>query len=533
MKRLFSSILGTLLVLTGVTPVFAGIGNYQESPRDSYTRPGTPSNFDVTAVSYGEFSDAPDFHYFFIDFASAVKGGQFNDGLGSWAMIMIDVNGDEVDDYQIATLNETLVSGYGSPAAVWDVRLDREVTGCSPQFYGNLDEAAQWVGFKVPYNCLKLPRTFGIRAYADYIEDDDAAFDYAPDTTYFKVSHKLTPTTKPTLSLPKLQAEALSAVGSPGNPPSDLVALSPQVLKSVVTVFCGEGLGTGWAAKVAIPAVISSQGLKSFVITNHHVVEDCIGSGEVTLTTSNGNSAIGYIAAVDSTNDLAGIYSSLDLPMLSFRGEKPAQGWWVGVLGTPRGLDGYLTTGLVSKVASDGSELGVSAPLNPGNSGGPIFDRMGRVIGVATYKLLDSEGLGFAGSAPLLCKKIVSCDSKLPVWSTQLVGNATEPTTPGLVDRRVKSSLIASFSGSSSKLSTTQTNSINKLLIQNSWAKKFICTGVVSSKATKQQLLLARTRAKNACSYAKTQNPGLSTFYQTKVSTSRSSIGKVLVTLKP
>jgi hypothetical protein len=304
------------------------------------------------------------------------------------------------------------------------------------------------------------------------------------------------------------------------------------VLKSVVTVFCDQGLGTGWAAKVSIPASVTAQGMKTFLVTNHHVVEDCISAGEVTLTDNAGNSAIGYIASADATKDLAGIYTKMVLPSLSFRGERPAQGWWVGVLGSPRGLDGYLTTGLVAKVVADGSEFGVSASLNPGNSGGPIFDRDGRVLGIATYKLLESESLGFARSATLLCTTVVKCDSANPIWSTQLAAKPGGEVGGGTAAGQLKSATLPSFSSKSSKLSATQQNSINRLLILNGWTTKFVCSGITSTKATSTEKSLATTRAKAACDFAKKQNPSLSTFYQVKTSTSTSTIGKVLVTLK-
>jgi hypothetical protein len=220
------------------------------------------------------------------------------------------------------------------------------------------------------------------------------------------------------------------------------------------------------------------------------------------------------------------------LPTLSFRGERPAQGWWVGVLGSPRGLDGYLTTGLVAKVVADGSEFGVSASLNPGNSGGPIFDRDGRVLGIATYKLLESESLGFARSATLLCTTVVKCDSANPIWSTQLAAKPGNQIDGGTSAGQVKSSTLPSFSAKSSKLSGTQQNSINRLLILNSWTTKFVCSGIISTKASSTDKSLATSRAKAACDFARKQNPSLSTFYQVKTSTSTSSVGKVLVTLK-
>jgi hypothetical protein len=532
-KRWLAAVAAALLaVVTLVTPAAAAIQNYQESPADTFTKAGTPANFDAVSVSYAEFSEAPEFHYFYIDFAGPIQAGQFDDGRGSWAMVMIDVNNDGEEDYRIETGIETLEGSYGSPAYIHDVIRDREVSGCSGVFFSNLKEKVEWVGFKLPYNCLKLPKTFGIQGYADYLEDDNLAFDYVPENGFFKVTHKLAGTgTVRGLELPSVAPEALYTVNTPGSPPVDLVALSPKVLKSVVTVFCDQGLGTGWAANVTIPASVASQGMKTFLVTNHHVVEDCISAGEVTLTDNAGNSAVGYIASADETKDLAGIYTKMTLPTLSFRGERPAQGWWVGVLGSPRGLDGYLTTGLVSKVVTDGSEFGVSASLNPGNSGGPIFDRDGRVLGIATYKLLESEGLGFARSATLLCTSIVKCDNANPIWSTQLAAKPGSQTGGGTAAGQVKSATLPPFAAKSAKLSSSQQNSINRLLILNGWTTKFLCSGIISTKATSSEKTIARLRSKAACDFAKKQNPSLLTSFQVKTSTAKSTIGKVLVTL--
>ncbi len=532
-KRWLSAVAAALLaVVTLVTPAAAAIQNYQESPADTFTKAGTPANFNALSVAYAEFSEAPEFHYFYIDFAGPIQAAQFDDGLGSWAMVMIDVNNDNKEDFRIETGIETLEGNYGSPAYVHDENRDREVSGCSAVFFSNLKEKVEWVGFKIPYNCLKLPRTFGIQGYADYNESDNLAFDFVPENDFFKVTHKLAgSSTIKGLELPSVASEALYTVGNPGAAPADLVALSPKVLKSVVTVFCDQGLGTGWAANVTIPTSVSQQGMKTFLVTNHHVVEDCIAAGEVTLTDDAGNSAVGYIASADEAKDLAGIYTKMSLPALSFRGERPAQGWWVGVLGSPRGLDGYLTTGLVSKVVADGSEFGVSASLNPGNSGGPIFDREGRVLGIATYKLLESEGLGFARSATLLCTSIVKCDNANPIWSTQLAAKPGSQAGGGTAAGQEKSATLPPFAAKSSKLSGTQQNSINRLLILNGWTTKFLCSGIVSTKATNSEKTTARLRAKAACDFAKKQNPSLSTFYQVKTSTSKTTIGRVLVTL--
>lgn len=534
LRKVIAGIVAALLFAAiTVTPATAQIGNLQESPNDQVTMANVPGGFDLEKVAYAEFSDNPDFHYLFLDFAGKVTAKQFNDGRGSWAMVMVDVDGDQVEDFRIETGDETLSGNLTSPATVWNVKTDREVQGCSAGFYTNLDIGVAWVGFRIPFNCLKLPRTFGIQGYADFIADDDKQYDYAPDEGFFKVTHRLATTSTPKgLAAPSVAAETLYSLRTPGSAPNDLVALSPEVLKSVVTVFCGQGLGTGWAAKVAIPAAVSQRGIKTFLVTNHHVIEDCLGTGEVTLTDVNGKSAVGFISTADEINDLAGIYTTMELPSLSFRGERPTQGWWVGVLGTPRGLEGYLTTGIVSKVVQDGSEFGVSASLNPGNSGGPIFDRDGRVLGIATYKLNESEGLGFARSTPLLCNVVVRCGTTSQVWLTGLTQRPGQVVTPPQSNAQTKVSTLPSFASGGSRLTPTQQNSINRLLVLNDWAKKFICTGVISSTASSADKSLARARAKAACDFAMGRDANLSTFYQTKVSTSRSALGKVLVTLK-
>ena len=239
LKRLLAAVAAALLaVVTLVTPAAAAIQNYQESPVDTFTKAGTPANFNALTVAYAEFSEAPEFHYFYIDFAAPIQAAQFDDGRGSWAMVMIDSNNDGNEDFRIETGIETLEGSYGSPAYIHDVNRDREVSGCSAVFFSNLKEKVEWVGFKLPYNCLKLPRTFGIQGYADYIESDDQAFDFVPESGFFKVSHKLAASSTVTgLELPSVAPEALYTVNNPGAAPADLVALSPKVLKSGASII--------------------------------------------------------------------------------------------------------------------------------------------------------------------------------------------------------------------------------------------------------------------------------------------------------
>jgi hypothetical protein len=163
-----------------------------------------------------------------------------------------------------------------------------------------------------------------------------------------------------------------------------------------------------------------NDGYRSLVITNHHVVENCLGSKQVTLVLPSQQRVNGVIWAWSEDDDTAGILTTTLIPVLSWRGATPQQGWWVGVFGSPLGFPGVLTTGIVSSVNTTKKTLTTTAPLNPGNSGGPVFDREGRVVGLATAKYRDSEGFGIVHGTPLLCNKILNCLDPNQVWVADL-----------------------------------------------------------------------------------------------------------------
>jgi len=220
---------------------------------------------------------------------------------------------------------------------------------------------------------------------------------------------------------------ANSATPLPGSPPDNLVALAEKTTKSVVTVLCSNSIGSGWSASINLSSTEIQNGNKSFIITNHHVISDCTIDRRVTLVLSDQSRVPGTVYSWDATNDLASIFTATDIPKLKWEGSAPQQGWWVGVLGSPLGFPGILTTGIVSSVNKNTFKGTTNAAINPGNSGGPVFDRSGRVLGLATAKYINAEGFGIFHGAPLLCIYILSCATPGGVWAGL---SPTIPSTP-------------------------------------------------------------------------------------------------------
>ncbi|HYP12999.1 MAG TPA: trypsin-like peptidase domain-containing protein [Bryobacteraceae bacterium] len=146
---------------------------------------------------------------------------------------------------------------------------------------------------------------------------------------------------------------------------------------------------------------------KGHILTNNHVLQ---GSSKVQVTLENQEIYDGVVLARDRRNDLGlvKITPKRKLPYLQFGDSDHMQiGQKVLAIGNPFGLDGTLTTGIVSSLGRDipddrGNKLDgmiqTDAAINPGNSGGPLLDSQGNVIGINTaiYGAAGNIGIGFA-----------------------------------------------------------------------------------------------------------------------------------------
>jgi len=220
------------------------------------------------------------------------------------------------------------------------------------------------------------------------------------------VQHQLASAGNEISSLAAQNATLARRVGSLGSSvqaaKAGVAPLAQRILKSVFTVRVSGGLGTGWAAW--------TEGGDTYVITANHVVADDVAAGIKTVRLrQKSNSWTATIDKTDSTNDLAVVVvHGLIAPALWQHpklGVSPVVGDQLLLIGSPYGLEGTVTTGVVSRVSYDAIQTDAAA--NPGNSGGPAVDRQGQVVGVLLSG--GGENLNFAVPIQRACVTIRSC----------------------------------------------------------------------------------------------------------------------------
>jgi hypothetical protein len=166
--------------------------------------------------------------------------------------------------------------------------------------------------------------------------------------------------------------------------------VSPAVVLIKGTTTNGEVLGTGF--------IITSDGK---IATNLHVIEK-LRNGGVQLASGDKFDSF-TVLAVDDRKDIAVIkIAGFDLPTVPLGNSNNVQiGEPVLIAGNPLGLQGSVTTGVISSIRDDPSAGGfkviqTDASANPGNSGGPLVNRESEVIGIVTFKIVGGENLNFA-----------------------------------------------------------------------------------------------------------------------------------------
>ena len=220
------------------------------------------------------------------------------------------------------------------------------------------------------------------------------------------------------------EAEAEPASDLPEEPVDqfDFEAAIGGVARIEAEVCDGGSVGTGFMID------------ERHIVTVAHVIE---GATSI-LVEVNGDLAEAVTVGFDKERDIALLRSDIPLGDQTFELQEfdYTTGDQIFAIGFPRGLDASLTTGVISnrEVEFDfmpfSRFIQVDAPLNPGNSGGPVFNEAGDVIGIVDWGISESQGLNFAIA-------VSSVDRVIGDWVgneeafTGGCGNAVDSPVPG------------------------------------------------------------------------------------------------------
>ena len=184
----------------------------------------------------------------------------------------------------------------------------------------------------------------------------------------------------------------------------DFSGIIDDSIKSVVTIKTSAGFqGTGF--------IISDEG---YIVTNAHVLADSQGNlaDVIQIIDSDQNSEdaefIGYNGTIDiALLKVSGNYDALEIGDSNDVnvGEK------VIAIGNPLGLQFSVSEGIISAVHREGGNgldvyIQTDTALNPGNSGGPLINKQGVVIGINNFKIGSGENLGFALESNEIIKSV-------------------------------------------------------------------------------------------------------------------------------
>jgi S1-C subfamily serine protease len=179
-----------------------------------------------------------------------------------------------------------------------------------------------------------------------------------------------------------------------------------QTLPSVLTLRVENKAGDRYVG-AAFLAV--TQGV---AVTAWHVIHDAV---KVSAKFPNGTSCdVSGFIDYDETKDVALIrVDSEDRPLLNLADTKPAIGAKTYVIGSPKGYEFSISDGLLSQIQKvDGfNQYQVSCPFSPGNSGGPILNAKGEVLGIAAWTRNGAQNLNFATPA----KEALKLDPTKPI----------------------------------------------------------------------------------------------------------------------
>ena len=226
------------------------------------------------------------------------------------------------------------------------------------------------------------------------------------------------------------EASVIDSVQPSARAPESIAGIADAALPSVVSIGTGSGTGSGF--------IITDDG---YIVTNNHVIA---GARGVSVSLQDGRTVDADVVGMSPAYDLAVLDVDLTglTPLALGDSDDVVVGDPVVAVGSPLGLDGTVTSGIVSAtdrpVTAGGlgevsfiNAIQTDAAINPGNSGGPLLDAAGRVVGVnSSIAALTSGGpagsigLGFAipiNQARLTAEQIIAGgEAEFPVIGATL-----------------------------------------------------------------------------------------------------------------
>ena len=196
-------------------------------------------------------------------------------------------------------------------------------------------------------------------------------------------------------------------------PPSDLQDFIRRTQNATLEISClpksslDESTGgSGFLSDLSI--LTGSRSAEVVIITNHHVVKDCLGGGEI-LVSQGDRTAKARILDSDAKNDLAileasGIAGGAITPSTDIQ-----VGQWVMVSGFPQDIGQAVTFGQVTGRDPADGWITSDALVGPGNSGGPLVNSRGEVIGVVGAFFVQVRGISASVPMDRLCDSLIKC----------------------------------------------------------------------------------------------------------------------------
>ena len=154
---------------------------------------------------------------------------------------------------------------------------------------------------------------------------------------------------------------------------------------------------------------------KFLIVTSNHIIDEAISTS---ITFVNGTTYDASVLYANSFVELAFLITDAPesefIPLTIISSSSLKVGNPAILVGTPYGLEGSMSEGIISAlnrtliINDDYIEnvIQTTAPMNPGNSGGPLLNYKGEVIGIVTARIADSEGIGFAIPSDIILENL-------------------------------------------------------------------------------------------------------------------------------